>query len=49
MADDDVPLPYPNLKVAQWHFQLTNIDRLKEEASSSYWKAVDADGTSKWS
>ncbi|WWC85794.1 uncharacterized protein L201_000661 [Kwoniella dendrophila CBS 6074] len=43
MADDSVPLPYPNLKVPTWHFQINNIDRLKEEASTSFWKAVEKD------
>ena len=46
MADDSVPLPFPNLKVPQWHYQMENIERMKDEASSSYWKAVEADGTS---
>ncbi|CAD6572102.1 MAG: tunicamycin resistance protein [Tremellales sp. Tagirdzhanova-0007] len=43
MADDSVPLPFPNLKVPQWHYQMENIERMKDEASSSYWKAVEAD------
>ncbi|ORX34753.1 26S proteasome subunit RPN7-domain-containing protein [Kockovaella imperatae] len=43
MADEHVPLPYPNLKVAQWHYQVTSVPRLKDEASSSFWKAVEAD------
>lgn len=39
-----MPLPYPNLKVPQWQFQLSNIERLKDEASTSFWKAVEEDG-----
>ena len=46
MADDDVPAPFPNLKVPQWHFQMSNVPKLKEEASASFWKAVEADGES---
>lgn len=44
MADDSVPLPYPNLKVPQWYYQLSSVPRLKEEASTSFWKAIEADG-----
>ena len=44
MADDNVPLPYPDIKIAQWHYQMNSVPRLKEEASSSFWKAVEADG-----
>lgn len=44
MADDSVPLPYPNLKVPQWSYQIQQIPRLAEEASSSLWKAIEADG-----
>lgn len=44
MADDSVPLPYPNLKVPQWQYQIATIPRLKEQASSSFWKAVEEDG-----
>ncbi|KAI9635726.1 26S proteasome subunit RPN7-domain-containing protein [Dioszegia hungarica] len=43
MADDSVPLPYPNLKVPQWSYQIQQIPRLAEEASSSLWKAIEAD------
>ncbi|KAK1926071.1 26S proteasome subunit RPN7-domain-containing protein [Papiliotrema laurentii] len=43
MADDSTPLPYPNLKVPQWHYQIQNVPRLKEQASSSFWKAVEED------
>jgi 26S proteasome regulatory subunit N7 len=46
MADDSAPLPYPNLKVTQWHFQLQTVPRLHEQASSSFWKAVEEDGKS---
>jgi 26S proteasome regulatory subunit N7 len=46
MADDSTPLPYPNLKVPQWHYQIQNVPRLKEQASSSFWKAVEEDGES---
>ena len=45
MADDSVPLPFPNLKVPQWHFQMDKIERLRENASTSFWKAVEEDGT----
>lgn len=44
MADDSVPLPYPNLKVPQWQYQIANVDRLRQEASDSFWAAVEADG-----
>ncbi|WVR03629.1 hypothetical protein IAU60_000622 [Kwoniella sp. DSM 27419] len=43
MADDSVPLPYPNLKVPTWHYQLSHIESIKEGASSSFWKAVEED------
>ncbi|WWC66854.1 uncharacterized protein I206_100761 [Kwoniella pini CBS 10737] len=43
MADDGVPLPYPNLKVATWYYQINNVERLKDEASTSFWKAVEED------
>lgn len=46
MADDGVVLPYPNLKVPQWHFQISTVPRLKDEASTSFWKAVEEDGAS---
>lgn len=44
MADDSVPLPYPNIKVPQWHYQIANVDRLRDEASTSFWAAVEKDG-----
>jgi 26S proteasome regulatory subunit N7 len=47
MADDSVPLPYPNLKVPQWQYQIASIPRLKEQASSSFWKAIEEDGKSR--
>ena len=43
MAYEGVPQPFPNLKIPQWRFQM-KIDRLKDEATSSFWKAVEADG-----
>ncbi|KAK8845547.1 hypothetical protein IAR55_006262 [Kwoniella newhampshirensis] len=43
MADDSVPLPYPNLKVPTWQFQIDNVERLRAEASTSFWKAVEGD------
>ncbi|ORY34218.1 26S proteasome subunit RPN7-domain-containing protein [Naematelia encephala] len=43
MADDSVPLPYPNLKVPKWQFQISNVERLKPEASSSMRKAIETD------
>jgi 26S proteasome regulatory subunit N7 len=46
MADDSVPLPFPNLKVPQWHYQLTHIERLRDEATTSFSKAVEQDGKS---
>ncbi|KAK4686560.1 26S proteasome regulatory subunit N7, partial [Tremellales sp. Uapishka_1] len=42
MADDSVPLPYPNLKVPQWQYQLS-IPALKEKATTSFWAAIEAD------
>lgn len=44
MADDSVPLPYPNLKVPQWQYQIVSIPTLKDQASTSFWKAVEEDG-----
>lgn len=44
MADDSVPLPFPNLQVPQWHYQIANNERLRDEASSSLWKAIEKDG-----
>jgi len=44
MADDSVPLPYPNLKVPQWHYQIANVERLRPEASTALWEAIEADG-----
>ncbi|KAL1409683.1 proteasome regulatory particle subunit [Vanrija albida] len=44
MADDSVPLPFPNLKVPQWHYQIVNVDRLRDEATTAFWAAVEADG-----
>lgn len=46
MADDSVLEPYPNLKVPQWHFQIETLPRLKDEASTSFWQAVEKDGES---
>ncbi|BEJ18198.1 hypothetical protein CspHIS471_0704750 [Cutaneotrichosporon sp. HIS471] len=43
MADDSVPQPFPNLQVPQWHYQIANVDRLRDEASSSLWKAIEKD------
>ena len=44
MADDSVPLPYPNLKVPQWYHQVQHVPSLKEQASTSLAKAIEADG-----
>lgn len=44
MADDSVPLPYPNLKVPQWQYQIASIPRLRDAASTSFWEAVEKDG-----
>lgn len=44
MADDSVPLPFPNLKVPTWHYQISAVPRLAGEASTSFWKAVEEDG-----
>ena len=44
MADDSTPSPFPNLKVPQWHYQISNVPRLKDQANSSFWKAVEDDG-----
>jgi hypothetical protein len=46
MADESVPLPYPNLQVPTWHYQITSLPELKDQASSSFWKAVEEDGQS---
>ncbi|WVQ80866.1 hypothetical protein IAT38_002973 [Cryptococcus sp. DSM 104549] len=43
MAEDDAPLPYPNLLVPTWHFQINNIERLRDSANTSFWKAVEED------
>ncbi len=44
MADDSVPQPFPNLQVPQWHYQVVNVERLRDEASSSLWQAIEKDG-----
>lgn len=44
MADDSVPLPFPNLRVPAWQYQITSVPALKDQASSSFWKAVEEDG-----
>lgn len=44
MADDSVPLPYPNLKVPQWQYQIASVPRLRDAASTSFWEAVEKDG-----
>lgn len=46
MADDSVPQPFPNLMVPQWHYQIANVERLRQEATTSLWAAIEADGTS---
>lgn len=46
MADDSVPLPFPNIKVPRWHYQIEHVERLKGEAEERFWKAVEEDGTS---
>lgn len=45
MADDSVPLPFPNLKVPVWQYQINHVDGLKAEASTSLYKAIEQDGT----
>ena len=44
MADESVPQPYPNLQVPTWQYQVTSVPSLKDEASTSFWKAVEEDG-----
>lgn len=46
MSDDSVPQPYPNLQVPTWQYQITSVPSLKDEASTSFWKAVEEDGQS---
>jgi 26S proteasome regulatory subunit N7 len=46
MADDSVPQPYPNLQVPTWQYQITSVPSLKDQASTSFWKAVEEDGES---
>ena len=46
MADESVPQPYPNLQVPTWQYQITSVPSLKDEASISFWKAVEEDGES---
>ncbi|EIW67945.1 hypothetical protein TREMEDRAFT_72066 [Tremella mesenterica DSM 1558] len=43
MADDNVLLPHPNVKVPIWYYQINNVPALKEQASASFWKAVEED------
>ena len=44
MADDSTPLPFPNIKIPQWHYQITHVERLKEEAGEKFWKGIEEDG-----
>lgn len=46
MADESTTLPYPNLKVSQYHYQLTNneLSHLHAEAGKGFWEAVEKDG-----
>jgi 26S proteasome regulatory subunit N7 len=46
MAEDSVPLPFPNLSIPTWHYQITSVPELKDQASTSFWKAVEEDGMS---
>lgn len=48
MADESTTLPYPNLKVAQYYFQLTNqsLSHLHDGARKLFWEAVEKDGQS---
>lgn len=46
MADDSVPLPYPNLKVPTWYYQVQHVDYKKDEAEKAFWEAVEKDGMS---
>ncbi|OWT40602.1 26S proteasome regulatory subunit N7 [Cryptococcus neoformans Bt1] len=43
MADDSVPLPYPNLKVPTWYYQVQHVDYKKDEAEKAFWEAVEKD------
>ncbi|TYJ54789.1 hypothetical protein B9479_004548 [Cryptococcus floricola] len=43
MADDSVPLPYPNLKVHEWHFQLQHVESRRAEVEPKFWEAVEKD------
>ena len=44
MADDSVPLPFPNLRVPTWQYQIASVPSLKDQASTSFWKAIEEDG-----
>lgn len=46
MADDSVPLPYPNLKIPTWYYQIQHVDYKKDEAEKTFWEAVEKDGKS---
>jgi 26S proteasome regulatory subunit N7 len=46
MAEDSVPLPFPNLSIPTWQYQITSVPELKDQASTSFWKAVEEDGIS---
>jgi 26S proteasome regulatory subunit N7 len=42
MADDSVPLPFPNLSVPQWYYQF-NVPSHREAATASFWQAIEKD------
>jgi hypothetical protein len=46
MSDDSVPQPYPNIKLAQYAFQLQDpsLSHLHEAASKAFWEGVEKDG-----
>ncbi len=46
MSDDSVPLPFPNLKLAEYAFQLQRdeLSHLHAEASKALWAGIEEDG-----
>ncbi len=46
MSDDSVPLPYPDLKLSHYAFQLQDpsLSHLHEAASKAFWEGIEKDG-----
>jgi hypothetical protein len=46
MSDDSVPLPYPNLKLSHYAFQLqdSSLSNLHETAAKAFWEGIEKDG-----